>query len=76
MDTMRGGVIDRAQGRPCAGYLYGSVTFFREPCRQAIGDQRRPAGLMFGPETAPVVTVKIFVEEELISPERIVGKAA
>jgi hypothetical protein len=49
--------------------LYGQTA-------EAIGDKRRPAGLMRGSETAPVVSVKIFVEEKIVPPKRIVGIAA
>ena len=43
---------------------------------QTIRNKRRPSRLVLGSKTPPVVSVEILVEENVVSPERIVGVAA
>src|SRR5580692_11384737 len=49
---------------------------FAGEAAQAIGDGRRPAGVMARAEAAPRITVEIFVKEKIVLPERIDGVAA
>src|SRR5688572_11858553 len=46
----------------------------RHGCEQmhGAGYETRPAGLMAGTQTGPIVTVEIFVEQEMVAPVRIV----
>src|SRR5262245_50839074 len=43
---------------------------------EQVRNQGGPSGLMTRPEAAPIVAVKILVEEDQVLPVRVIGKAA